>query len=101
MKHHTGPIGEPGSSVEIDESKFGKRTCHRGRFIEAHWAFGCICRESKACFLVPVERRDKDTLLPIIRGQVLPGTHVMSDLWKCYDCLQNEGYQHLTGKHNC
>ena len=24
--------------------------------------FGGICRETKACFLVPVERSDKDTL---------------------------------------
>ena len=24
----------------------------------------------------------------------------MSDLWKSYDCLQNEGYQHLTVNHS-
>ena len=99
MKHHAGPIGGPGSTVEIDESKFGKRKYHRGRFIEGQWVFGGICRETKACFLVPVERRDRDTLLPIIRAQILPGTRVMSDLWKSYDCLQNEGYQHLTVNH--
>ena len=100
MKHHAGPIGGPGSTVEIDESKFGKRKYHRGRFIEGQWVFGGICRETKACFLVPVERRDRDTLLPIIRAQILPGTRVMSDLWKSYDCLQNEGYQHLTVNHS-
>ena len=100
MKHHAGPIGGPGSTVEIDESKFGKRKYHRGRFIEGQWVFGGICRETKACFLVPVERRDRDTLLPIIRAQILPGTRVLSDLWKSYDCLQNEGYQHLTVNHS-
>ena len=24
----------------------------------------------------------------------------MGDLWKSYDCLQNEGYQHLTVNHS-
>ena len=57
--------------------------------------FGGICRETKTCFLVPVERRDKDTLLPIIDAHILPGTRVMSDKRKAYDCQQNEGYIHL------
>ena len=75
---------------------------HRGRYIEGQWIFGGICRETKACFLVPVEHRDKDTLLPIIRAHryCLPGTRVMSDMWKAYDCLQDEGYVHLTVNHS-
>ena len=35
---------------------------HRGRYVEGKRVFGGICRETKACFLVPVERRDEDTL---------------------------------------
>ena len=73
---------------------------HRGRYIEGQWIFGGICRETKACFLVQVERRDKDTLLPIIRTRILPGTRVMSDMRKAYDCLQDEGYVHLTVNHS-
>ena len=99
MKQHARPIGGPGTTVEIDESKFGKMKYHKGRYIEGQWVFGGICRETKACFLVPVERRDKETLLPIIRAQILPGTRVMSDMWKAYDCLQDEGYHHLTVNH--
>ena len=100
MNHHAGPIGGPGTTVEIDESKFGKMKYHRGRPIEGKWVFGGICRETKACFLVPVECRDRDTLLPIIRAHILPGTRIMSDLWKAYDCLKNEGYDHLTVNHS-
>ena len=100
MNQQAGPIGGPGTTAKIDESKFGKTKYHRGRKIEGKWVFGGLCRETKACFLVPVERRDKETLLPIIRAQILPGTRVMSDLWRSYDCLKDEGYEHLTVNHS-
>ena len=80
MKEHARPIGGPGTTIEIDESKFGKMKCHKGRYIKGQWVFGGICRKTKACFLVPVEHRDKETLLPIICAQILPGTCVMSDV---------------------
>ena len=100
MNHHVGPVGGgPGTTVEIDESKFGKMKYHRGRYIEGQWVFGGICRETKACFLVPVERRDKDRLLLIIRAHILLGTLVMSNMWKAYDCLKDKGYSHLTVNH--
>ena len=47
-----------------------------------------------------LKRRDKDTLLPIICTHTLPGTRVMSAKWKAYDCLQDNGYQHLTVNHS-
>jgi len=101
MNHHVGQIGGPGKTVVIDKSKFGKTKYNRGRCIEGQWVFGGICRKTKACFLVPVAQRDKDTLLPIIRAHILPGTRVMSDMWKAYDCLKDEGYHgHLTVNHS-
>ena len=72
-------------TVETDKFKFGKTKFNRGRYIEGQWVFGGICRQ-----------RDKDTLLPIIRAHILPGTCVMSDIWKAYDCLKDEGFTHLT-----
>ena len=82
-----GQIGGPGMTVEIDESKFGKTKFNCGRYIEGQWVFGGICRQ-----------RDKDTLLPIIRAHMLPGTCVMSDMWKV--CLKDKGYTHLTVNHS-
>jgi len=70
MNHHAGQIGGPGMTVEIDESKFGKTKYNSGRYIEGQWVFGGICRQTKACFLVPVAQRDKDTLLPIIHTHI-------------------------------
>ena len=96
LNYHAWPIVGLGRTVEIDKSKFGKMKYHRGSKIEGKWVFGGLCRENKACFLVPIERRGKETLLPIIRAQILPGTRVMSDLWRSYDCLKHVGYEHLT-----
>ena len=50
--------------------------------------------------LSPVGQSDKDTLLLIIRTHISPGTRVMSDMWKAYDCLKDEGYTHLTVNHS-
>ena len=60
-------------TVEIDESRFGKTQFNRSHYIEGEWVFGGICRHTKACFLIPVRQRDKDTLLPIIHAHKLPG----------------------------
>ncbi|KAF0691177.1 DDE Tnp IS1595 domain-containing protein, partial [Aphis craccivora] len=93
-------IGGEGKVVEIDESKFGKRKYHRGHRVEGQWVFGGVERETGRCFLVPVECRDKDTLLAAITDWILPGTTIISDCWKSYDCLKDNGYQHLTVNHS-
>lgn len=46
------------------------------------------------CFMVPVHRRDAETLLAIINEHILPGTTIMSDQWATYDQLQNLGFNH-------
>ena len=50
--------------------------------------------------IVPVEKREKTTLLDIIKERILPGTTVMSDCWKSYDCLTDEGFHHLRVNHS-
>ena len=61
-----GKLGGKGKVVQIDESKFGKRKYYRGHHVEGQWVFGGIKEESRKCFLVAVEKRDEQTLLPII-----------------------------------
>lgn len=75
-------IGGPGKTVEIDESKFGRRKYHRGHRVEGQWVFGGIERESGRCFLVPVEDRSAETLVGVIKEWILPGTTIISDCWK-------------------
>lgn len=35
-------LGGPGKTVQIDESKIGKRKYHRGHHVEGQWVFGGI-----------------------------------------------------------
>ena len=91
-------IGGPGTIVEIDESVFSRRKYNRGRLTETKWVFGGIQRGTKKCFLVEVERRDADTLLPIIQQYIEPGTHIIHDGWRAYNNIHllPENYTHAT-----
>ena len=94
-----GQIGGHGLTVEIDESKFGKTKYHKGRTIRGQWIFGGICRETREFFLVPVEKRDSATLIPIILEKVKPGSTIISDCWKSYNVLTELDFTHLTVNH--
>jgi len=45
-------------------------------------------------FLVPVPTRDSDTLLTVIKQWIRPGTTIVSDCWRAYDCLSLEVFVH-------
>lgn len=88
-------LGGVGRTVEIDESKFGRRKYHRGHRVEGQWVFGGYERDTGRVFMVPVEDRGSKTLLDIIKHWIEPGTTIISDYWKAYDCLGQEGFEHL------
>ena len=50
--------------------------------------------------MVTVPDRSQDTLLPIIKEWILPGTTIISDYWRSYCCLEREGYKHLRVNHS-
>lgn len=93
-------IGGVGFTVEIDESKFGRRKYNKGRIVTGTWVLGGICVESGELFLQPVDKRDKATLLPIIIDKVHPGTTIITDCWRAYTDLANNGFSHLTVNHS-
>lgn len=99
INNSTDKLGGPDKIVEIDEAKFGKRKYHRGRFIEGVWLFGGFCRETRDIFIVPVADRSSKTLLSVITEKIAPGTIIMSDCWKAYNCLTENGFEHLTVNH--
>lgn len=89
-------IGGPNLHVEVDESLFTRRKYGVGRCLPQQWVFGGICRETNECFIVPVIDRSANTLIPIIKEKILPGSIILSDLWKAY----KEGYTHYTVNHS-
>ena len=93
-------LGGVGKIVEIDESKFGKRKFNRGKRVDGKWVFGGVERGSNKSFFRVVENRGKDVLLAIIKEFIEPGTAIISDCWKAYDCLEDEGFHHLTVNHS-
>ena len=99
--HTDKKIGGPGLTVEIDESKFGKRKYNRGRIVDGQWVFGGICRETRDIFLVPLENnnRDKATLEPLLINHIAPGSTIISDCWAAYNQLGTKGFEHLTVNH--
>ena len=103
FEKHPVRLGGPGMVVEIDETVISRRKYNRGRLIrEQVWFFGGVERGSGRCFIIPVERRDAATLLPIIQNFILPGTTIMSDMWAAYGRIDQlpELYQHYTVNHS-
>jgi IS1 family transposase len=95
-------IGGEGFEVEIDETKLGNRKYNRGHRVEGVWILGGVERTSqRKIFLEEVEDRSAATLLQVISRHVLPGSIVMTDMWRGYSSLTRElGMEHRTVNHS-
>lgn len=93
---NTTQLGGPNKIVEIDETKIGTRKYLRSRLVPGQSVLCGYERGSKKIFIVSVNDRTAEALLELIKQWVLPGTTVVSDCWKAYNCLNNEGYKNLT-----
>ena len=50
-----------------------------------HLVFGATERESGRCLMTEVPDRRRETLEPIIRRWIIPGSRIISDGWRSYD----------------
>ena len=90
--HHTPPrLGGPGVIVQIDDILF----CHKAKYnrgrrsSKEQWLVGLTETSAKPAitYMQTVDKRDVDTLLPIIQRVVQPGTIIHSDQWRAYGIL--------------
>ncbi|KAG2217633.1 hypothetical protein INT45_008086 [Circinella minor] len=87
-------IGGKNETVEIDESYFCKRKYNKGHHVNGIWVLGGIQRGTKKIFTIPVEERNKETLLYQIKKFVKPETRIITDFWKGYINLKDNNYIH-------
>lgn len=73
--------------VEADEAKFGKNKNNRGRLVQGNWVFGLFDRESGNVYLERVDRRNSETLIPIIKRMVKKRSMIFTDEWRAYRSL--------------
>ncbi|XP_036420393.1 uncharacterized protein LOC118803949 isoform X2 [Colossoma macropomum] len=66
------------------------------------WVFGILESrgDSRRPVLRLVKRRNKQTLLPIIKQHVRPQSVIISDEWRAYSTLSQVGYVHHTVNHS-
>ena len=65
--------------------------------IDGPWVFSL--RQGNDCRYFYVQRRDKATLLPIIKRECKAGSEIHSDEWPAYRCLTSEGFDYYTVNH--
>ncbi|GFU60773.1 putative transposase-like protein [Trichonephila clavipes] len=92
-------LGGPDVIVEIDERMFGKRKYNRVKRVKGTCVFGGIERSTNKSFFHVFQDRLKDTLLESILSNIKEDTTIISDCWKSYDCLEDEGFLHLSVYH--
>jgi IS1 family transposase len=95
-------IGGQGIVVQVDESKLGRRKYNRGHRVEGIWVIvGVEITEDRKAFIIPIERRDAETIKDLVRAHVLPGSRVQTDLWKGYLWLNDDpDFVHETVNHS-
>jgi IS1 family transposase len=95
-------IGGDGIVVQIDESKLGKRKYNRGHHVEGVWVVvGVELTENRKMFVVPVERRDEETLKAVVKSHVLHGSRIQTDMWRGYCWIDDDpDYIHETVNHS-
>ena len=62
--------------------------------------FGAKERNTRNAFMHIVQKRNRDTLLPIIKSHIEIGSTIYSDQWGAYCTLAEEGYHHDTVNHS-
>jgi len=97
-------LGGPDRVVEIDEAKWFRNKFHRGRLRKGGWVLGFVevldSGGTGDCLMLRVNNRKAETLIPMIKKFVRPGSRIRTDEWRAYSSLTRCGYVHATVNHS-
>ena len=95
-------LGGVGTIVQIDESVMVKAKYNHSHQLhdKQRWVFGIYDPLDKVGFIQLVDKRDANTLLPIIQCVVAPGSTAWLHEWAAYHQLNQLGYDHHTVNHS-
>ncbi|PSN34120.1 hypothetical protein C0J52_14193 [Blattella germanica] len=82
-------FGGPGCVVQVDESVVTRRKYNRGRVVKEKWVLGIYDTSVRRGVVLFVCKRDRQTLVPLIRDYVLPGSTIYTDGWSAYTGLDS------------
>ena len=72
----------------------------QSRATKIHWVVSGVYRQNKKCFLKVVDKRDSQTLLSVVNENLEHGTTVITNMWKGYNLLGQNGVMHKTINHS-
>jgi transposase-like protein len=85
------PLGGNNHIVQIDESAFGRAKYNRGNALKRKplWVLGLRDDVTRRILMRVVEKRDANTLEPIILSNVRPDSVIHTDQWAAYNRLKD------------
>lgn len=95
-------IGGPGITVQVDETKMGKRKYHRGHRVEGAWVIvGVELTEERRVFAEVVQDRSERTIVELLGRHIAQGSELWTDCWKGYGSVSRiYGITHRTVNHS-
>lgn len=98
-----------GYAARVSSYRSTSLFCHKAKYdggrraSKEQWVFGLSDTSAKPAitYMQTVDKRDADTLLPIIQSVVQPGTIIHSDQWRAYCRIQEKLHlEHATVNHS-
>ncbi|KCZ73987.1 hypothetical protein H311_05052, partial [Anncaliia algerae PRA109] len=92
VQNYYNSIGSLGGSGMIVESMNQSlvKIYNRGHPVKGVWVFGVVeISQSRKILLIPIIKRDSDSILSILKKYVLNDTIIYSDSWKEYSKLKD------------
>lgn len=93
-------IGGKDVYIEVDVCKLGEMKYARDKLPAGNFVVGGVNKRTNDCFFTVIDRNTRQDFFNAIREWVLPGTVLISECWKLYNCYSDEEFMHLCTTNN-